>query len=442
MKKRFLKSMIVAALTLAMLMALAACGGGGGTSTPSGGSATDSPAENVATDAPTDDGGETAAPEQKTDSLKIGALLHQTEWFATVDMSNYYEFNTMIAYINEELGGWQIGDTLYTLEAVHADGKSDNDALRVGAMALVDAGVQFVVETNDFWVINCEDIFEESSVMHASAYCTLVPGYIGEENPMAFTGSNGTVGDYGTAFAVLKEHYPDVKSVVMVENDNGLADETMALLHSYGEMYGIEVMDKNVVYPGDTTDYASVALQIVNSGADCFMGNAAPDAYGAILKEVRALGSDIVCACIQGKPASMLIEYAGIDAASNAFTLGPSTRESDRDMNTDIFNALVEKETELYGAETASTFDGAACNTLYIMLQVMQKAGSIDPVEVAAAWESMDSVETIYGTGTTGGLETYGIANHAVGSPRSVSILDSEAEDGWYFAGWIETVIP
>jgi ABC-type branched-subunit amino acid transport system substrate-binding protein len=413
MKKQVLARLLAVVLVFSMLLALTACGGSKTDNEDSG-------------KAPVSEAPEKEAPDQevqepngepKRDTLKIGALLHQTGWFATVDMTNYYEFNAMIDYINNELGGWQIGDTIYTLEAVHADGQSDPEALRTAALSLVDAGVKFVVETNDFWVISCEDIFEDYGVMHASAYCTLVPEYMGSQNPLAFTGSNGTVGDYGTAFAVISEYYPEVKSVVMVENDNGLADQAMEVLKSYGEMYGIEVLDQNIIYPGDTTDFSSVALQIMESGADCFLGNGTPSAYGAILKEVRANGSDVVCACIQGKPATMLMEYAGPDASYNAFTLGLSTRESDRSMNTDVLNGVVDKVRELYGQETASNFDGAACNTLYIMLQAMQKAGSTDPYEVVKAWESMETVETIYGTGVAGGEKTYGIANHAFGSP-------------------------
>ena len=138
----------------------------------------------------------------------------------------------------------------------------------------------------------------------------------------------------------------------------------------------------------------------------------------------------------------MLMEYAGEDACYNAFTLGPSTREADKTQNTDIFNGVVEKVRELFGDEAAESFDGAACNNLYVMLQAMQTAGSIDPAVVAAAWETMGTVETIYGTGYTGGEETYSIAGHAIGSPRSVSVIDPTAEDGWYFWGWIDVLIP
>ena len=297
------------------------------------------------------------------------------------------------------------------------------------------------METNDFWVNSVADVFEEEGIMHVSAYCVLAPDYITENNAMAFTGSNGSAGDYKTAFAALAEYFPEVKTVVMCENDNGNIDVTYPLIQSYAAEYGIEVVDK-IIFPGDTTDYSTVAMQVVESGADCFFGSGAPDAYGAILKAVRALGSDMVCACVQGKPATTLMEYAGEEASNNALILGASTREADRDQNTEIFNALVDKVAELYGEENAANVDGAAANCLYILLQLMQQCGSVDPADVAAAWEAGGQVETIYGTGTIGGTETYGVANHAVGSPRAVSIIDPEAEGGWYFADWIETIIP
>ena len=379
------------------------------------------------------------AEELKTDVLPIGLMIHTSDWFASVDAPNYYEFHAMVDYINEDLGGWQIGDTLYTIEAVDQDGQSSGDQLRVCAQSLVDQGVNFVVETNDFWVLACEDIFEEAGVLHASAYVTYTPGYMTEDNPMAFTASNGSAGDYATGFQVLKEVYPDVDSVIFVNDDNGCNEDLFALMQQLGAEYGIEVKEDYIMYSGDTTDYSAYAQQIIDSGAACFMGNGSPDAYGYILKELRAKGSDCVCACLQGKPATTLMEYAGEDACTRAFTLGTSQR--DTDMNTDIYNAIVAKDKELNGEEIAANFDGAAANTLWVMLQMMQKAGSIDPEVVAAEWEKGGEVETIYGTGTIGGEVTYGVANHALGSPRAVSVIDPEGEDGWYFYGWIDVTI-
>lgn len=434
-----MKKLLSMILALVMVFSLAACGGGGTT--------TDAPAtQEPATQAP---GPETQAPAPETDepggetqTLKIGVLLHTTEWFATVDKNNYDEINGMIAYVNDELGGWEIDGTKYLLEAVHVDGKSDPEALRAAAMSLVDAGVDFVIETNDFWVVACEDIFEENDIMHITAYATFADGYLGPENPMAFNGTNGIVGDWAAAFEVFADVYPEVKSIVFCNDDNGTNEKLYDLMKDFAEPYGIEILDNYVMYAGDTTDWGAVALQVVNSGADCFMGNGSPDAFGNILKEVRALGSDMVCACIQGKPATTIMEYAGADASYNAFTVAVSTRASDRDQNTDILNAVVDKVRETAGDAAANAFDGAAASALYTLLNVMQDVGSIDPVEVAKAWENATTLKSLYGDGTPGGLETYGIANHAIGHPKPISIMDPDAEDGWYFYGYVPVTIP
>lgn len=428
-----MRKSIVLILSVIMLFVLAACGGG---TTPTEAPSTDIPTQAPATEAPADQVGEEPV-EEKTETLKIGALLHQTEWFAGVDMANVYEFQAMIAYVNEDLGGWKIGDTIYELEPVMQDGRSDPEALRAGAMALIDAGVDFAVVTNDFWVVNCQDIFDDAGVLYACAYPVFVPGYFGPDHPMSFTASNGSVGDYKSGFEVLKEVYPDVKSIVYVENDNGNNDAALALMQPLAEEAGIDIVE-SVLYAGDITDYSAVALQIVNSGADAFMGNGAPEAYGAILKEVRALGSDIVMACIQGKPVSTIMEYAPAEACYNGFTVGGA---SDPTKNPEMYNALKEKVRAMFGDEAAENFDGAAANNLYVILQMMQNAGSIDPQEVAKAWESATAVDTLFGQGTIGGLETYGIANHAVGHPKPVSIMNPETENGHEFWGWIDIKI-
>ena len=445
-----MKKAIAILLTVLMLFTLAACnkttdptpGGQSGQSSQPEQSSQPGQSAAPGQSASPDNSGQQPSAAAGTEILKVGALIHLTDWFAAVDMTNYYEFNAMVAYINENLGGWEIGGTTYMLEPVIVDGQSNPDSLRTGAMSLVDAGVNFVAVTNDFWVMACQDIFEEAGVMQLNNYCVFVPGYMSPDNPMTFTGNNGSVGDYASGFEVLHNVYPEVQSVIFVNDDNGVNEGLFGLMKMYGTQYGIDVLDDYLKYSGDTTDYSAIALQIVNSGAGAFMGNGAPDAYGALLKEVRALGSDIVMACLQGKPISMVMEYAPESARYNGFTLGASTKASDVSKNTDIFNGIVEKVRELFGDEQASNFDGAACNNLYIVLQCMQAAGSIDPRDVARAFENMTSVNTIFGTGTVGGLQTYGIANHAVGNPRPVSIMNPSADGGWEFWGWIQVAIP
>ena len=163
MKKR-IHALLMAA---AMMFALAACGN-------QSNDTSDPPSDNSQAVEPDDSatpGGDTEP--TKTGTLKIGLLVHQTGWFAGVDTPNYNEFHAILDYINDDLGGWTVGDTTYTLEPVAVDGQSDDTAVTSAALSLVDAGVDFVVETNDFWVASCADIFEEEGIMHTSAYCVL-----------------------------------------------------------------------------------------------------------------------------------------------------------------------------------------------------------------------------------------------------------------------------
>jgi hypothetical protein len=55
-------------------------------------------------------------------------------------------------------------------------------------------------------------------------------------------------------------------------------------------------------------------------------------------------------------------------------------------------------------------------NGVYALAQAIEKAQSLDPKVVAAAWEKMDTIDTGNGMGRMGGMEVYGI-KHVVYCP-------------------------
>jgi len=76
-------------------------------------------------------------------------------------------------------------------------------------------------------------------------------------------------------------------------------------------------------------------------------------------------------------------------------------------------------------------------NSIYILLNVMRAADSIDPDVVKAKWESLDTIETLYGKGIISGDQTYGIKNHAVAYPWPYEIMmDGKVSS----SGWIDDV--
>ena len=406
------KKLLALLLAAAMTLSLAACGADSGS-----GTASDKASASAMDSAPA---------EQQTASgdnvLKIGALLNTTGWFASVDYNNQIEMQTLCDYYNEQ-GGIDIGGTKYTLQLVVEDGGSDAEGIRSAAQRLVDADIKYVMETNDFWVEGAIDIFENAGVMNVMAQNNMNHSVMNADTKYSFTFSNACTSQYYTAIEVLKDQYPDVKKVVYACDDNGVNDEQAALVKAGCDKCGLEYVDSPVIYDGESTDFSSIALKIISSGADCFIGNGTPDNIASLIKEVRAAGSDMVCAAVITMGPGVLIGGSGLNNLSGAFTFG--TDISDTSRNTDTFNAIYKKFVDKYGEETASAWNGAGLDNLYTLLQILQGAGTTDVEEVLKYYGTINTVETLFGTGVKGGQETFG-NDHAISHPSHTL----KAEDG------------
>ena len=411
MKKRILALLMAAA----MMFALAACSNQSGeTSDPPAGEST--PASEPAGEEP---GGETEG-----NVLKLGALLNTTGWFASIDYNNQIEMQTLVDYLNEQ-GGIEIGGETYTLELVVEDGGSDVEGIRSAAQRLVDAGIKYVIETNDFWVEGAVDIFESAGVINVMTQNNMNYNAINEDLKYSFNFSNSCTSLYATAVQVLAENYPEATKLVYACDDNGVNDEQAALVKAACEQYGLEYVDSPVIYDGETTDFSSIALRIAGTGADAFIGNGTPDNIAAILKELRNSGSDMVgCAVITMMP-NTFVAGSGLNDLSNAFSL-PLNDVNDTANNTEMFNTIYSRFVETYGEDSATAWSGASLDNLYTLLQLMQDAGSVDVDEVCAYIDSAETVETLFGTGTICGEETFGVAHCVAHNVVGVKLENGE----------------
>ncbi len=433
-----MKKLLALLLAMAMVLSLAACGG----AAASGSSAAEAPAD--AAEAPADaaeapaDAAEAPAEEAAPagdNVLKIGALINTTGWFASIDYNNQIEMETLCKYYNDQ-GGIDIGGTKYMLELVVEDGGSDAEGIRSAAQRLVDQGIQYVVETNDFWVEGAIDIFENAHVMNIMAQNNMNHGVMNAETQYSYSFSDACTSQFPAALDVIKENYPDVKTIVYACDDNGVNDEQAALVKENAERVGIEYIDSPVIYDGESTDFSSIALKIVNSGADAFIGNGTPDNIAALIKEVRAAGSDMVCAAVITLSPGVLIGGSGLNDLSNVFTFGSDIATPEN--NTEIFNTIYNLFVETYGADNATAWNGAALDCLYNLLQLMQGAGSTDVEAVRTYFDSVDTVETLFGTGVRCGQETFGTA-HLIAHPSHAL----KAENGQIvYMGTYECVAP
>lgn len=411
-----MKKVLALFMALSLLFCLTACANGGTATSPS-------PSQSA-------EPSETA----KTEVLKIGALANVTGWFSFIDAANVNELRTMARLINEE-GGLVIGDTTYTIEIDVQDGQSDATGIRNAAQLLVNDGCKYVIETNDFWVEGALDLFEAAGIMNIQAQNNMDFNAINPDLKYAYTFCNGAAASYDSAFRAFVEKYPDVKTVVYCQNDDGVNDTTIVLIKGLCDKYGIEYVDAPVIYDATSTDFSATALQVIASGADAFIGNGQPTNIGSILKEIRNNGSSMVCAAVVTQPASLLTDVAGVQAANNAFTLGPDL--STETNNTEIFWKIYQAVIEDHGEEASTSFTGNFANCLYVLTNLMKECGSVEVDDVMAYWDTIKTVESIYGTGNIGGMNTYG-CNHLLGTPNPLGML----EDGnVVFGGWFDTEV-
>ncbi|MGI5971551.1 MAG: ABC transporter substrate-binding protein [Oscillospiraceae bacterium] len=435
MKISWLKKIVSISLALAMLLFLVACNGatkepGGETGAPGGDS---TPSASDKSPAPAPDG--STSPGEKTDVLKIGVLINLTGWFSVIDANNKNEITAYANMLNEE-GGVKIGDTTYTVELVFEDGQSDATGIRNAAQLLVNSGCKYVIETNDFWVESAMDIFEKNGIMNMMAQNNMSPATINPDLKYSFTFCNGAVANYDAAFQAIKDLYPEAKTVIHCQNDDGQQEALQELMREKCEKYGFTYIDEPVIYDASATDFSAIALQIIKTGADIFMGNGQPANVASILKEVRNNGSDQVFAPIIGMPAASLMEIAGIGASTRVFS-------ESWDLSTEancppLFWKIYQKYVEDFGAESAASMGGNFSNTLYVLLNLMQGCGSIDVGDVIAYWDTLETVDTIYGTGIIGGKETYGV-NHLVAHPTGITYLVDGKQE---FGGIYDTIVP
>ncbi len=430
-----MKKILALLMAMAMLLGcLAACG-----SDPADAGSKPSDTGAADTGAPADTGkqDDAAKPgEGGNEVLKIGGLVNQTGWFATYDYNNALEMQCLAGYYND-MGGIEIGGKKYDLEIVVQDGQSDAAGIRSAAQLLADdPDIHYVIETNDFWVEGALDIFEKGGIMNVMSQNNMDFNALNENLKYAYTFYNAAPAQFAAALQFVKDYYPEATKVIFCSNDDGNGKSQAALVQSVCGELGLTYIDNPIIYDAESTDLSAVALQLMSSGADVFIGNADVNNVGSIVKELRNNGSDMIAAAVVGSNAGMLLDATGLKDVSRAFTMGSDLETPEH--NTDIFNTIYNRFKDEYGADTAASWCGASVNNLYTLLQLMQGAGSVEVADVQAYYDSIDSVETLFGTGKVCGTETFG-CNHVVATPNSVSVLvDGKVE----FGGTVDCYVP
>lgn len=423
MKKRFVL-LLALVLALAMVFALTACGSSN-TPVPTVeepvGEVAEEPAEEAAEE-PVEEAPEESAEEAAEDSqvIKIGSLVGLTGYFSVWDTNNDNELRTMVDMVNEQ-GGITVGGQNYTFEVVTRDHQSDLSGVATAAELLAyEDEVDYVVETIGFFSVAAIDTFESNGILHINNWNTCSPDEINANTPYKFIGQNSTGGSVMALAQTLKNEYPDAESVVFCLAEDGTEDYQIAMTEAACKAAGLTLVD-SIVYSGDIVDMSPVATQIKEISPDALIfSHLVSDAAG-VAKILRANDDMTPIAYIGSTTAPEILSSFG-DAATNIITVGV---DKDNAENPETLKAFCEKHLATYGEDTVIT----ACfpNCFYELVDAMIYADSVEVEDVKEALETMDTIESIYGTATFGGDETFGIAHHAIMHPSPITIVDAES---------------
>jgi hypothetical protein len=351
-------------------------------------------------------------------TLKIGYLLCLTGWYSVFDAVEEKDVKIVAQMINDR-GGLTIQGQKYNIELVGEDGKSSLDGITAGANRLAyDHKVKFVVGPTGFFSTGSSPVFEPNKILHVSGYVSNQPGEIDASTPFGFLAFNASIGTSISVIKAMKKEFPNVKKVAIVTPDDGAVPYLIPKVKKILESYGYTAVGDTVPFPNEMEDFSPIAakLNAIKDADAIFMENGAPIHAGNKKPYVY-----------QGlSPCSDIIAIAGAEASNNVLTSGLTPNAPG--------NPALLDEVYKRGAPNRN-FYLFNPNGLWVLTRMIQAANSLDPDVVKAKWESMDKVETLFGTGYVSGDQTYGIKKHAIGHPLPYQkVVNGKV----VFGGWID----
>lgn len=376
-----------------------------------------------------------AADQPKT--LKIGALVCLTGWFSNYDIQTGRNEPQLVVDTFNEKGGINIKGQKYKIELVVEDCKSTLDGVSTAATSLAAKGIKFAFGPAAFFGRASAPITTRNKILDVLGYNVLTPDEIGPNQPYTFAGFGGAPAEFLSGINFVKAKFPNVKKVCMVAPAGASNKWLEAFQREQLAAHGIEIVGDYVVFPDDTTEWAAFAAKInANKEAEAvFWGNAIAFHVANMVKSLREIGYDKWVFECSNVPAQDVVKLIGKDAARKT-TVGCFMPESKN--NPPELQTLIRKSQAKYGADVPLSM--ATATSVDVLINMIEKAQSLDPTVVKKAWESMDgqTVQTLFGPGIISGTKTYKIVGHGMGNPIPHQIVDEKgavSEGGWFPGG-------
>jgi branched-chain amino acid transport system substrate-binding protein len=275
--------------------------------------------------------------------LKIGFVGVTSGPAAAWGISNQRSMEARAAWLNE-LGGVDIGGTVYDIEIVPFDDQKDPKRAIAGMEKMAQDGIHYVVGPNvDDGAAAVRPVAEQNGIMYFP--------YAFPKELYTAPASNailGMVANYQSGPAIYKYLMENngVKKVAFVA-----ANESDPLSQRDGgveaaKALGLEVVSDSVTYQVDTTDFTPVLLPVIQTAPDLLvLSGVSPANAPQLIRSARELGYTGLISTETAQDATVLTEGAGELANGFISVGGASTPE----LASDAMKEFVDRYTKMFG---------------------------------------------------------------------------------------------
>jgi branched-chain amino acid transport system substrate-binding protein len=326
--------------------------------------------------------GDDVAQPDDGEPILIGGAFSVTDWMAAYDQPPREGAQAAIDYINDQGG---VLDR--PLELIESDSQSDPARAAEAALELLDQGAEVLITPCDFDIGAPVAIEGQRAGVPSVSTCATSPGFPAAVGDMMFMASygNNVQGAAAAEWAYQEQGWTTVYLVI----DQAI-DYTRTLGQYFRDRFealGGEVVGEDTYNFGDEDFSAQVGRMQAQDEAPDFMYFSAlvPD-YGIALRQMRAAGVDWPVVAGDGVESDLLVEVAGADAANDSFFtthgyMGPG--------GGDEAELFMERYEAMFGNPPETSFHAAGWDTVRVIAEAIEQAGSTDGEAVRDAMEQI-----------------------------------------------------
>jgi branched-chain amino acid transport system substrate-binding protein len=370
-----------------------------------------------------------AAP--KTEVLKVGMLAGLTGPGSQMQMAGR-DFTLMCQdWINKK-GGITIKGKKYQIQCIVEDTKNTTAGSVTAATKLISQDqVKFIIGGAVPVMIDAvAAVTEQNKVLYVAGQSDVVH----PDRPLSFIGNYSYASPLAGLYDSMLQLYPGVKVIGYIVEDEPGARAVASLSQNLAKARGLKVLDQQL-HPWESTEYYPEWTKVLSQKPDATdNGLKMPNNTAACVKQGREQGfKGPMFASISGDP-RLLLNMIGKDLATDFLW-------ASLDVYGPAATPKIKEIVKLWGDthKEPCDLDGvSAWDVLWVLAQAIEKAQSLDPVEVAKTFEKTDTFDTARGTAKMGGAKTFGM-NHMLFRPCPISRLKNGKIE---FIKWYDTSMP